>query len=767
MKFLNEVLEKLRDAGNYNRKDGVRPAVILWPDEEKRWEGLIPRLREELPHCLTFGSYDRENRIGPGIWLKCMVARTLPEADWDEDVLPVIYLPGVSRAEFRDVENAPDNLKPLMELQYRGNFWTQKNHKDWTVVAFLKSNDGGLGLDVTEDDRTREAIKTSLAKLADFAVDNWRGKRLEAEDFTNLVAPDLNRMVLEWLNEGTKFQEERDENEWKAFRKSCQDGLDFDPETDGALVAAEKLGNQVDGWDAVWRRFTEAPMRYPELPGFLDKAGPSDFEDLLAMNESWPGYNASQEKELLEKLEALEGKTQVEGVKEIQDLEKRHSVRRKWVWAELGRSEGLEVLKNLNKLAKGVAEFRFSGTLQEMAETYEQGGWKVDAAAMAVLSSVRDAKYEKAAEIALRCAYLPWLEESANRLQSGAGNYPNTIDEPAPEQGTIWLFVDGLRMDVAKQVVALLKRGKFEVEESIRWAALPSVTGTAKPAASPIFDQVDGKESDPDFCPQEKEDGKKLTTHAFRKLLKNSGVGNLEKNETGDPSKPAWTECGELDHFGHQEGAKMALRIDEQVKLVVGRVKQLRSAGWKVVRIVTDHGWLLMPGNLPKVDLANFLTESKWGRASLIKEGNRVELPSVNWHWNKAVDVAVPPGVSCFKNFEYSHGGLSLQECVTPILVVSGGKESKKVEEIKFSEIKWLGMRCKARLETKQTNLVADLRSKVADATSSLIQAPTPIDEDGTVSMLVPDDGREGEAAFLVILLDGEAVAKEQVTIGE
>jgi len=211
----------------------------------------------------------------------------------------------------------------------------------------------------------------------------------------------------------------------------------------------------------------------------------------------------------------------------------------------------------------------------------------------------------------------------------------------------------------------------------------------------------------------------------------------------------------------------MALRIDEQVKLVVGRVKQLRSAGWKVVRIVTDHGWLLMPGNLPKVDLANFLTESKWGRASLIKEGNRVELPSVNWHWNKAVDVAVPPGVSCFKNFEYSHGGLSLQECVTPILVVSSGKESKKVEEIKFSEIKWLGMRCKARLETKQTNLVADLRSKVADATSSLIQAPTPIDEDGTVSMLVPDDGREGEAAFLVILLDGEAVAKEQVTIGE
>ena len=86
-----------------------------------------------------------------------MVARTLDDADWEEDVLPIIYLPGVYRSQFRDVESAPDLLKPLMELQYRGNFWIQKNHKDWTVVAFLKSKDGGLGLgDVTEDDRTRE-----------------------------------------------------------------------------------------------------------------------------------------------------------------------------------------------------------------------------------------------------------------------------------------------------------------------------------------------------------------------------------------------------------------------------------------------------------------------------------------------------------------------------------------------------------------------------------------------------------------------------------
>jgi hypothetical protein len=767
MKFINEVLEKLRDAANYNRQDGVRPAAILWPDGDRRWEGLLPHLRRELPHFLTFGKYDLETKTGPGIWLKCMVARTLEDADWEEDVLPIIYLPGVYRSQFRDVESAPDLLKPLMELQYRGNFWTQKNHKDWTVVAFLKSKDGGLGLDVTEDDRTREAIKTSLPKLADFAVDNWQGKRLEAEDFMNLVAPDINRSVLEWMNDEKEFKKDRPENEWKAFCKSCEDNLGFSPDGDGQLVAAEKLGAQEGKWDAVWKRFTEAPTRYPNIPDILEQAGPKEFDDLWAMKESWPGYNLNQENELLEKLNALADKTQVEGVKDTQDLEKRHSVRRKWVWADTGRSAGLELLKHLNKLAKEVAEVRFSGTPAEMAETYVEAGWKVDAAAVAALASVKDEKYEKAAECALRCIYLPWLEEAAKRLQDVADNYPDTIEEPKHEPGTICLFVDGLRMDVAKQLVTLLKRGKFEVVESTRWAALPSVTGTAKPAASPISEKVDGKQSDPDFCPQEKEEGKKLTTHAFRKLLKDSGVEYLEKNETGDPSIVAWTECGELDHYGHQEGAKMALRIADQVKMVGDRVKELRNAGWQTVRIVTDHGWLLMPGNLPKVELANFLTESKWGRASLIKEGNRVDLPSVKWHWNRAIDVAVPPGVSCFKNFEYSHGGLSLQECLTPVLVVTGGKETKKIGDIKFTSIKWLGLRCRATVKTEEANLKADIRTKVADASTSLIEAPTPIDKDGSVSLLVPHREREGEAAFLVVLLDGEPVAKEQVTIAE
>jgi hypothetical protein len=69
---------------------------------------------------------------GPALWLKCMIARTLPEANWPEDAVPVICLPGVSRQELRAVDTCPKPLQPLAELQYRGVFWSQHNGKDWT-----------------------------------------------------------------------------------------------------------------------------------------------------------------------------------------------------------------------------------------------------------------------------------------------------------------------------------------------------------------------------------------------------------------------------------------------------------------------------------------------------------------------------------------------------------------------------------------------------------------------------------------------------------
>ena len=41
--------------------------------------------------------------------------------------------------------------------------------------------------------------------------------------------------------------------------------------------------------------------------------------------------------------------------------------------------------------------------------------------------------------------------------------------------------------------------------------------------------------------------------------------------------------------------------------------------------MITDHGWLLMPGDLPKVELPEHLTEIRKGRCARLKEGSQTD----------------------------------------------------------------------------------------------------------------------------------------------
>ena len=131
-------------AADYNRDDVVRPAAILWPDEKREFERLLPRLRLSLPQLLTLGPYDPPTRTGPAIWIRSVLAGKIPDLAFPSDAIPILYLPGVSRSTLRATEDCPPELRPLAELQYRGVFWSQHNGKDWTVSAFLQSERGGL-----------------------------------------------------------------------------------------------------------------------------------------------------------------------------------------------------------------------------------------------------------------------------------------------------------------------------------------------------------------------------------------------------------------------------------------------------------------------------------------------------------------------------------------------------------------------------------------------------------------------------------------------
>ena len=86
---------------------------------------VVEQLRGLMPELLTLGEYDPATRTGPAIWLRCVIepavrAEKFPDLAWPDGTVPVIYMPGVSRQTLRAVEECPDALKPLVELQYRG-----------------------------------------------------------------------------------------------------------------------------------------------------------------------------------------------------------------------------------------------------------------------------------------------------------------------------------------------------------------------------------------------------------------------------------------------------------------------------------------------------------------------------------------------------------------------------------------------------------------------------------------------------------------------
>src|SRR6266566_9356270 len=156
--FLDALVEAIKRAGRYNKNDQVPPVVVLWTYKDRQWEPLLLLLRERLP-LLTLGPYKPEELTGPAYWLRCVIARTLPDHLLPSDVTPIIYLPGVSKQEIRAIEETPKMLQPLAELQYRGVLWTHKNGRDWTIAAFIQSADGGLGIEVGTDSATKEALQ--------------------------------------------------------------------------------------------------------------------------------------------------------------------------------------------------------------------------------------------------------------------------------------------------------------------------------------------------------------------------------------------------------------------------------------------------------------------------------------------------------------------------------------------------------------------------------------------------------------------------------
>lgn len=423
MTLIDSIIEGL-DSVTRCASSEVPPVAVLWTDAKSEWLPLADLLRARLPQLLIHGEYDPEKRMGPAVWLKCAMDGALPDVEIPGDKTPILYLPGVSRQDLRAGSQCPWDLQPLVELLYRGSVWTQKNGRDWTVEAMLVSKDSpSLGLDVAGDKPTKLSMMASLSVLAITPLTRLQGRRLEAEDFDKLMIGDHPRDLLRWMSDPEGVRADMDDGTWHAFCNRCRDEFGFDPESDGELVAGEKFGLQeTSSWEGLWGRFRDSPSSYLTIGDLLQKAKPKG--RLGFDREPWPDENQADEESLRKALLELADVDARSARAEIAKLEKRHGVRRSWVWAGLGQAPLAMALGHLDDLARRSASFLGGDSIEEMEKQYVHEGYLADDLALRALANVKTAADSASVEAAVRALYLPWLENSALRFQELVAAHP-------------------------------------------------------------------------------------------------------------------------------------------------------------------------------------------------------------------------------------------------------------------------------------------------------------------------------------------------------
>lgn len=755
----------------YAKGDQVAPSAVLWTDPARLWESVVPELQAMLPELFLLGDYAAEKRTGPALWLRCIEARLIEGAP-PTGTTPIFYLPGISRERLRSAEECPPELAALVELQYRGVVWLHVNGKEWTPSAFLVSKHGGLELDVAKDQATQEALAGALPTLMSEPLSHLWGRRLDSEFFNGLVAPDATGLMLRWLSDPDGFRQSRSDAEWAAF---CQQGkADFhlDPVKDGPLKAARLLASRGNSWDKAWKRYAEAPAAYPGVVGWLEKAAPPA-PTLFDTAEFWPCINAGEERNLRQELQKLVDRQQDEVIRRVTELEEQHGARRGYPWQKLHLSPMATVLEPLARLAGLCGTNPGAPTPEAFAEYYVETGWRVDEAALATMIECGRLESQDPMLGVLQAIYLPWLEGTARHLQkliSGSGQSVSKREKPIKASpGQVVLFIDGLRMDLARMLAGRLEHSGVEVVQGWEWSTIPSVTASGKPAISPIAPLIKGGKADDQFGTRLISTDQPLTPDRFVAALKTLGWQRLSINETGDPSGPAWTEAGAIDKRGHAEGWKLARSIEVELRDLVGRVRSLLEAGWTEIIVVTDHGWLLAPKGLPKVELKAFLVEHRWGRCAALKAQTKTDVAAFKWSWNESVMMASPPGVGCYKaGVEYSHGGISLQEMVTPVLRLRVTQAA--AGSARLLEAKWTGAKCRVVVDGDVAGMRVDIRTSQGDPGTSLLSDghARELPSDGRVTIFLEDDAKIGGQAE-VILLDpaGQVIHSMPTTLGE
>jgi hypothetical protein len=768
MKIIDHIVQSIQSLSEYNSQVEKKPHVILWTDEDRQWESVLQDLLNKIPELFVLGNYDKL-RTGPSIWLRCVIAGKIEGINIPEDKVPILYLPGVSRSKIRAVESCEKSLKPLAELQYRGKIWSQINSKDWTVASFLENKEKGLGLTVSKDQDTKNYLLLSLSRLLYLEKEDLDKKTIQKEYLQSLIIGDPSRDVLSWLNSPENFKNNSQANEWASFQDLMREKFGVDVVREGELTGAKKFLERKGNWDGVWKRYLDSYPNFPEIKELLKKVPTPNLG--LFFNASEYGmyykWNFNEESKLKNEFLAISELSRADALIKIEELEKNHKERRSQIWFLLNESPYVNVLEYLYQMSVYSKKNLKLPTIDEMAKQYSQESYLVDSNLLKALTSIFSTEMEKAVFGVIKVIYEEWANESAGHLQSlflknNPKNFVTKMDNY--QDGEVVFFVDGLRLDTARLLIEKLSVSSYKISEKKCWAVIPSVTSSGKVAVSPISHLIGGIEGNKDFIPSILESEQILNQYHFYKLLKENGWEILTDSQFGTGNGRGWMEFGNIDSQGHHLKWELAKQIDPLLTKIKERIFKLLESGWKKVRIVTDHGWLLLPTGLPKRNLPEVFVDTLWARCAIIKQNQTSSEDQYPWHWNPKQMIALSYGITCYqKNEQYVHGGLSLQESLTLEITIEGNYSPDPVNI--FKKIRWVQSRCEIETDPSLYDKIVDIRLYGNDPQSSIVNKLKKINKNGSVFFVIEDDELINREVMIVILDENQKILSQKTTV--
>ena len=454
-------------------------------------------------------------------------------------------------------------------------------------------------------------------------------------------------------------------------------------------------------------------------------------------------------------------------------------------WAKSNQAPQWEILSQTMSLLQAVQAFQTEidhiADANQLIRRYAAptGWWQIDRAYRELRQSIGNAigSYDRLRQRAGR-SYHRFLEQLNNRFAELLSSHQKWDLNAFPPQTTTWndlvkvrkgartavIFVDALRLELAHALVERLQRDldPGDLNLNSRLVTLPAVTDVCMPALLP-----DGDKRKVNYA-----DGWQVTIGAsgnlavkaeriaylrekYAKIQVYNEISELLKTPTDQIPGSAElyvTFHTALDSIG-EEAHELALTVfSEVLKDVEQAIRKFREAEIAEIHIVTDHGFLLLDDvseadKVPVKDVPAFKKSSRYLVGQGLGHTDQLRFPipgaeDLEGWFARGIGVLRTPG-----KYNYTHGGLSLQEVVIPCLTVSQKTSGGMIDVEMSAPDELRGKLLKVKVQALSAELLArprqvELRLEKASGASAPIVAIQQVIEVGDeieIKVLIPD----------------------------